>query len=307
LLDTDAACFDTGIADSTLAVRVAAERLSSSVADPFLWYSLEPDVRTAISAVYIDCVEDLALLRAMIAMGTINTMDSGCIVEAWADDLDAAAITSSLAVGLEDLEPVRLESMVADVMGCWADREWWIQDVALELEGWHDFTLAEAGCVANRMIEEFGLEPVIRRRLLTINVLAMPDHQLATLDGAQCGVEIALATLQPRSMVGNCIADLYSEDLDYSSVPCDTSHTGEVIGVEDVSTTFAEFPGNAALQDTAADMCIMIAGNMAPNDDVGVVWLWPSRETWERGDRLVSCVLVLQDGTDWTAPSGIAP
>ena len=61
------------------------------------------------------------------------------------------------------------------------------------------------------------------------------------------------------------------------------------------------------LADAAGVVCRSIANAMPPDDEVGMRWAFPSRQTWERGDRTLSCVIGRIDGTSWDGPSGLTP
>jgi hypothetical protein len=305
LAQTDQACFDFEIARNSAAVREAAAQIADPANDPFLWYDLDDNVRKAIVGNYIDCMEGLDLARHMIALGTINTPEPGCVVDAWGTAVDRRFIVSSLAVGLQELPQDVLDELTAGVLTCLADEEWWIQDVALELEG-DDYTLAEAACVAETLIAQFGVEPLIRRRLLTIPILSLPPDQLTAVEAGTCGVELALPIWDGRTAVGNCIDHFFAEEGEWSAVQCNQVHDAEVIAVEDVTERFPTYPGSAELADAVGVLCQRIADSMPPNDEVGMTWAFPSRPTWERGDRTLSCVIGKLDGSSWTGPSGLS-
>ena len=246
LAQPDQACFDFEIARNSAAVREAVAQLADPSGDPFLWYSLDDNVRKAIVGNYIDCLEGLGGARQMIALGTINTPEPGCVVDAWGTTVDRRFVVSSLAVGLQELPPDVLDKLTAGVLTCLADEEWWRQDVALELEGWNDYTLEEAACIAGQLVDRFGVEPLIRRRLLTIPILSLPPDQLATVDPGACGVELGLSSWEGRTAVGNCIDHFFADEGEWSAVACDQVHDAEVIAVgEDVTERFSGYPGTA--------------------------------------------------------------
>ena len=174
LAQPDQACFDFEIARNSAAVREAVAELGDPGGDPFLWYSLDDNVRKAILGNYIDCLEGLDGARPMIALGTINTPEPGCVVDAWGTTVDRRFVVSSLAVGLQELPPDVLDKLTAGVLTCLAGRG-----------------VVEAGCSARaRGVEQLHARgsgvhrgaadrPVRRRTVDSSSAADHSDSQLA--------------------------------------------------------------------------------------------------------------------------------
>lgn len=81
-------------------------------------------------------------------------------------------------------------------------------------------------------------------------------------------------------------------------VPCAREHDGEVFAV--VSVPDGSYPGDDTLTDTADERCYglrdgYVMDRWALPATVDVYYLVPSRESWDFGDREITCVLGNQD------------
>nr|WP_149547450.1 DUF4190 domain-containing protein [Streptomyces marokkonensis] len=85
---------------------------------------------------------------------------------------------------------------------------------------------------------------------------------------------------------------------DADRVPCAREHDGEVFAV--VTVPDGAFPGDARLTDTADERCYAlqdayVMDTWALPGHVDVYYLTPSRESWDFGDREITCVLGNRD------------
>ncbi|MET7296935.1 DUF4190 domain-containing protein [Streptomyces griseoloalbus] len=84
-------------------------------------------------------------------------------------------------------------------------------------------------------------------------------------------------------------------------VPCAREHDGEVFAV--VLVPDGSYPGDDSLADTADERCFglrdtYVMDRWALPATVDVYYLVPSRESWDFGDREITCVLGNQDAQD---------
>ena len=88
------------------------------------------------------------------------------------------------------------------------------------------------------------------------------------------------------------------------SVPCTSAHDNEVIAVFRY-TDSSSFPGEAALQAYAVANCIpafaAYVGIDFEQSALEMVPVGPSPETWGKGDRTISCVVLATDGSKLNA------
>jgi hypothetical protein len=79
---------------------------------------------------------------------------------------------------------------------------------------------------------------------------------------------------------------------DLDEVPCSGPHDGEVFAV--VVLPSGDFPGDASVTDTAEEKCYALRSAYAMDawavpDDVDVYYVVPSAESWDLGDREITC------------------
>ncbi|MGZ5378877.1 MAG: septum formation family protein [Mycobacterium sp.] len=96
--------------------------------------------------------------------------------------------------------------------------------------------------------------------------------------------------------MGDCLSEIPGDTrvLTVKTIDCAESHAGEVFAV--LQMPGGDFPGQAAI-DTYADKCSPELASYAPSamtdDTVQLYVLYPTAETWEQGDRAVTCVATL--------------
>ncbi len=96
--------------------------------------------------------------------------------------------------------------------------------------------------------------------------------------------------------MGDCLSEIPSDTrvLTVKTIECSEPHVGEVFAV--LQMPGDEFPGQAAI-DAYADKCSPELASYSPeamtDDSVQLYVLYPTAETWEQGDRAVTCVATL--------------
>ncbi|MEV0693599.1 DUF4190 domain-containing protein [Streptomyces sp. NPDC050388] len=86
--------------------------------------------------------------------------------------------------------------------------------------------------------------------------------------------------------------------IEADQVPCSQEHDGEVFAL--VTLPDGAFPGDDSLVDTADDRCYALQDGYAMDawalpSDVDVYHITPSRESWDHGDRVITCVFGNRD------------
>ena len=96
--------------------------------------------------------------------------------------------------------------------------------------------------------------------------------------------------------VGDCIgdtgikADTTSADISSIRViDCAKPHFGEVYYT---STLTGSYPGNASLAEKASSECRDHVPDITPTEDLYINYFYPSSDTWDRGDRRLTCAVV---------------
>ena len=304
----DAACFAAAIAANNPEVRGDAAEVA---ADPMAWYQIAAESRLLIMTAFVDCAGIGAVVN-MLALDTINATEAGpCIAKAWSGVLTTDAIASSMSFlgGLDDLPPDVVSRLVTGVMFCMPAEQgwtnWWIDDIRLEIERRHDVTSEQANCVATNFVRRLGVERAVERRVLTIPVLALSDADLTAIDLAGCGASITLPPLIP-GVVGDCLAAAEGDAL---RVACDAPHEYEVIHLADITEIMPSWPGQAALSEHGSTACQAVAEAAIAGRDLTLHLYWwpPTRVAWERGSRVITCVVGPADNGVWTAPFALVP
>ena len=96
--------------------------------------------------------------------------------------------------------------------------------------------------------------------------------------------------------MGDCLSEIPSDTrvLTVQTVGCEESHAGEVFAV--LQMPAGDFPGQAAI-DVYADKCSPELASYSPSalidDSIQLYVLYPTAETWDQGDRAVTCVATL--------------
>lgn len=95
---------------------------------------------------------------------------------------------------------------------------------------------------------------------------------------------------------GDCLAEIPANTrvLTVTTVGCDETHAGEVFAI--LQMPDGDFPGQAAI-DAYAEKCSPELAAYAPeamtDSSVQLYVLYPTAETWEQGDRAVTCIATL--------------
>ncbi len=96
--------------------------------------------------------------------------------------------------------------------------------------------------------------------------------------------------------VGDCLKEIPNDSrvLTLNTVGCEESHAGEVFAV--LLMPDGDFPGQPAIEKYA-DKCSPELAKYAPDamadETVQLYVLYPTAETWEQGDRAVTCIATL--------------
>ena len=96
--------------------------------------------------------------------------------------------------------------------------------------------------------------------------------------------------------MGDCLSEIPSDTrvLTVQTVGCEESHGGEVYAV--LQMPDGDYPGQGAI-DEYADKCSPELASYSPDamidDSIRLYVLYPTAETWDQGDRAVTCVATL--------------
>ena len=300
-------CFD----DAYAALPVSARRTVLAVEeDPLSWpASVDRDGANEVLSAYLGCVEP-ERLRQWLVLSVLQVLDEQeCVSAAWEDLVTPDAVASSVAYGdgLDDLDPALVEQLTATAAACVPDRQWWIDDVAIDLEG-DDLTADEASCVAIAYVDVLGVNEVIRRRILTIPLLAVPSADEERLDlQRRCGVSPVVQLAQLDAPVGTCLTGFGSGADSTEVIDCAAAHNAEVVAVHDLGAEYATWPGMQMLRDKTTTQCPADVEAL-PVDAVDYIagWDMPDRASWEQAARTLTCTLVRPGFASWTGPSDVA-
>ena len=96
--------------------------------------------------------------------------------------------------------------------------------------------------------------------------------------------------------VGDCFAEIpdSARVLTIKTVDCEQSHAGEVYAV--LTMPEGDFPGEAAIeeyQNKCEPELAAYSPDAITDDSIQMYVLYPTAETWEQGDRAVTCVATL--------------
>lgn len=103
-------------------------------------------------------------------------------------------------------------------------------------------------------------------------------------------------TIATDMELGDCIAEVPTDSrvLTLPTVDCAEPHGGEVYAVINMSD--GDYPGQAKIdqfQEKCPEELATFAPDAMTDDSVGIYVLYPTPETWERGDRAVTCIATL--------------
>jgi Septum formation len=96
--------------------------------------------------------------------------------------------------------------------------------------------------------------------------------------------------------VGDCLSEIPNSTrvLTVRTVECDESHAGEVYAV--LTMPDGEYPGDGvieAYQNKCEPALAAYSPGAMTDDSIQMYVLYPTAETWEQGDRAVTCVATL--------------
>jgi hypothetical protein len=99
-----------------------------------------------------------------------------------------------------------------------------------------------------------------------------------------------------NAKVGDCIADVPTDALILTlpTVDCGQPHGGEVFAV--LKLPDGDYPGSSAIDEWKNKCPAELATfSVEANEDpsVGVFVLYPTKETWDQGDRALTCIATL--------------
>ncbi|MGY3203840.1 DUF4190 domain-containing protein [Streptomyces sp. TE5632] len=130
--------------------------------------------------------------------------------------------------------------------------------------------------------------------VLSLSTGAVADFWEGFKEGARGNTILALEE-------GDCFDSpdgLVGWAIEADQVPCSQEHDGEVFAL--VTLPDGAFPGDDSLVDTADDRCYALQDGYAMDawalpSDVDVYHITPSRESWDYGDRVITCVFGNRD------------
>jgi hypothetical protein len=316
ITDVESTCFDTAVATAAVTDPDVGAAVDALTADATTWWQTDRAVRQRFTSAYVGCT-DYDQLLFFLAIATMNTLDAApCVAAGWSAVLTPALLASSLAygTGLDDLPPATVGPLVDATLRCmsggdWTD--WWIDDVALELDGVTGIPPSATECLARNYVRELGVERVIERRVLTLPVLTLNALDLAAIDPSGCGAQLATPEFA-LGQLGDCLADVFRTAV-WPVVACTGPHNGEILAVTDLTGVVPEWPGWSAMNDRGRSVCTAAAdaaqatAESAADRAFTLWWFPPTRAAWEAGGRLITCVVGPFDDGDWMAPSGLVP
>lgn len=101
--------------------------------------------------------------------------------------------------------------------------------------------------------------------------------------------------------VGQCM-DFPEDAVEPTEVPCSEPHTGEIVGVHDM--TDPSFPGDDAAYAAAEEFCLQAFADYVGIDfmdsELDMMYLYPTETSWDVGDRQIACWAEPIDGTPLT-------
>ena len=302
----DAACLGPRLDELGPSGLAAVEGMQ---ADPINRLGVDPDAAEAVFLAFLSCLGQPALLSSL-SLAVLRPPPAAlpCVNEQWTGLVDADAIVSSLAHGhgLDDLEPGLADELAEAAEPCLGDDEWWIEEISLRLS---DLDAVQADCVAARYVDVLGARAVIRQRILTLPLSTVTADDAAALDlSSRCGVPDADAPRTLGANLGDCLTGFGQGTAATTISSCEDDHNAEVIEVDDLTDDVPSWPGAQELRHAAERQCVA-AAEAIPGDtsDWAAGWDLPGRQTWERGGRTLTCVLIKPEYASWRGPSGLSP
>lgn len=105
--------------------------------------------------------------------------------------------------------------------------------------------------------------------------------------------------------VGQCIQDPGEGSIsEVENAVCTKEHWGEVYHVATI--TSSRMPSDGDMDDMALDVCVdafdAYVGRPYDESDLDITWYFPSRESWDDGDRSIQCIAFAMDGESLYQP-----
>ena len=247
----------------------------------------------------------------MLVIGTVRAIDFlPCIADAWRGKLtpDAVAESFSFGFGLDDLPPDLAAELTAGAAACWSDRQWWIEEVAIELGRTTDLAPDKANCMATAFVDSLGVERAIRLRVLTLSVLNVPPEDQVRMDLlGRCGIEFTWPSAEFAVEQGQCLTGFGSGREGTTVVDCAGPHNAEVVGKHDLSGGLPAWPGLRAVQNEADAGCSRNSEGLLGQSAYFSGYDVPTRGAWEQGGRLATCVILAPDFATWEGAADLNP
>lgn len=103
-------------------------------------------------------------------------------------------------------------------------------------------------------------------------------------------------TVATDMKVGDCISDIPDDArvLTLPTVDCAQPHGAEVFAV--LTMPDGDYPGQQSIdevQNQCPDELTAYAPNVTIDDSIGIYVLYPTPQTWDAGDRAVTCIATL--------------
>ena len=285
-------CFAQAIDDLPAASRQTVQTVAANVQ---FWDEVGGAEALPLVQAYVRCGDPDALLN-MLVIGTIRAIDFlPCIADAWRGKLtpDAVAESFSFGYGLDDLPPDLVAELTAGAAACWSDRQWWIEEVAIELGRVTDLAPEQANCMATAFVDSLGVERAIRLRVLTLPVFNVPPEDQVRMDLlGRCAIEFTWPSAEFAVEQGQCLTGFGAGREGTTVVDCSGPHNAEVVGKPDLSGALPAWPGLRAVQAQADDACFRASEGLLQGQSVySSGWDVPTRGAWEQGGRLATCVI----------------
>jgi len=156
------------------------------------------------------------------------------------------------------------------------------------------------------------LPPVIARNIRTIAVLVVVAVIVVGFILFRDRLSNDVTSLQPGECFDQPAAGV-TEVSDVQRQPCNEPHDAEVLAlVTDPAAADAIYPVlGDHFRDLAVEQCLPVVTTFVgesldsrPELDVG--FYYPTRESWNGGDRGVTCYLSMADGSKMSAPLRVA-
>jgi hypothetical protein len=113
----------------------------------------------------------------------------------------------------------------------------------------------------------------------------------------------------PQVATGDCLRDIgpgqqLSTD-NARPADCEGAHDGEVVGTTDIDgAPGSPYPGEAAMEAVANRDCFSLfaayVGIPYEQSRLGMYYVGPSQQTWERDDRIIACIALPPEGEQLT-------